>query len=234
MNRALDGAITLYQSYYPVPTWGANVCPKVEVEIAKPWSVTSALAYIQQIFFHSNPKSKNQAMAATDKTKPLGDMPPRTDLIGEVKKETESKLGLSLTRIATSYPNSFVANPKNHQAQAMQSFSLSDDGCHGNGRSSVSSLVAHRQTDYDLERPTRPLDCIYGQPGFENVVHIENTEQALVISAFEFFAHHHMTCAQESFRRPTYLKELWISPNPAPSTPRRTTPISRPVQIASS
>ena len=212
MRRALDEAITPYQSDQRLPTWGANVCPKVEVDIAKPWSVSRGLAYIQQIFFHSKPESKTQVKAAADKTEPLGDMSPLIDLIGELKKETESKLGYSLSRVATSYPSFFNANLTNHLAQALQSLSLSDDGCHGDGRSSVASLVAHRQTEFDLERPTRPLDCIYGQPGFENVVHIENTEQALAISAFEFFAEEHTTWAQEGYRRPTYLKKRWISP----------------------
>ena len=89
----------------------------------------------------------------------------------------------------------------------MQSLSLLDDGCHANSRSSVAALAAHRQTEFDLGFPTRVLDFIHSPFGIEHVVHIENTESHLIMTAFQFFAGEHSSWAIRSFRTLTILEK---------------------------
>ena len=207
MSRALESALTSPKAYLGW-RWGANMCPTNAEDICQSPKTARLFSYFQENLLPSSFRPKTGIKVQLE---PFNDVTPLLNLIAELKRNTESRLERTITRVTVSYPSFFHEDLITHLEHALHNLSLSEDGCHGDARSSVAALIAYRQAETNPKHSMRPLDCIHGPFGLENVVHIENTERYLALTAFEFFAGENSSWTRRSFRQPTFLKKDWDS-----------------------
>lgn len=137
--------------------------------------------------------------------------PPLVELLAKLKRDTEESLEHKIDDVSISFPGFFTEKQIGVLNDAMRELSLRDGGCHGDGKSSVAAMVARREAEFGtFEGSNSSLDCVYGPFGLENVVHIENTESALIVTPFELYVGEESSWAQQGFRAPTYLMKDWL------------------------
>lgn len=120
MSRALESALTSPQTYLGW-RWGASMCPTNAEAIHQSPKTAWLFSYFQKNLLPSFLRPKTEIKGQLE---PFNDVTPLLNLIAELKRNTESRLERTITRVTVSYPSFFHEDLITHLEHALQNLSL--------------------------------------------------------------------------------------------------------------